>query len=132
MQRWPMFVPRRALLFLTLIAVMLVAGLDLASPHLAAAKSVTWRNYDVTLTLNGDGTFHVVERQVVDFEGGPFSYAFADIPLARVEDITNISVTEERGGSVVPYDQSTGQDPETFSIERSSSIEKVSGSWPVD
>ena len=121
MQRWSMYVPRRALFFLTLIAVMLVAGLDLASPHLAAAKSVTWRNYDVTLTLNGDGTFHVVERQVVDFEGGPFSYAFADIPLTRVEDITNISVSEEQGGSLVTYDQSTSQDPETFTVKRSSS-----------
>ena len=111
MQRWSMFVPRRAVLLLILIATMLVTGLGIGSPRLAAAKSVTWRNYDVMLTLNGDGSFHVVERQVVDFEGGPFSYAFADIPLTRVEDITNISVTEERNGGVSPTTSRTVRIP---------------------
>ena len=65
-----------------------------------------WKNYDVTLTLNQDGTFHVVERQVVDFTGGPFTYAFADIPLGRVDEITNVKVSEERTGRVVEYERS--------------------------
>src|ERR671911_2205852 len=99
-----------AALSLAMLVIALVAS-DIASPSVSA-QSVVWANYDVTLTLRQDGSFHVVERQVVDFEGGPFSFAFADLQLARVEDITNVAVSEERGSEIVPYVQDNSQDPE--------------------
>src|SRR5262245_22428518 len=68
-------------------------------------RSVTWDRYDVTLTLNENGTYHVVERQVVDFEGGPFSQGFADIPMGRIDAIEDVKVSEVTGGRTVPYDE---------------------------
>lgn len=117
MQRRSLFVPRRAVIFLILIAAMLVAGPGVGSPQPAAAKSVTWRNYDVTLTLNGDSTFHVAERQIISFEGGPFHFAYAGLSLAEVEDLTGIKVSEIRNGSTIAYQQNLSGDPETYSLE---------------
>jgi uncharacterized membrane protein len=57
----------------------------------SAASDVTWKRYDVDITVNDDGTFGVVEDQDVQFNGR-FSYGFATIPLGRVEDIDNIEV----------------------------------------
>jgi hypothetical protein len=102
--------------------VLLLLGLALASfgPHPAAAQSVVRTNFDVTLSLREDGSYHVIERQVVDFEGGPFSFGFQELPLAVVEDITNISVSEERSGGIVEYTQSRSEEPETFTIQQTS------------
>jgi hypothetical protein len=69
------------------IALFVCIGLltvSVASVRGAAAqsdKSVVWNTYDVTLDLRNDGSYHVTERQEIDFQGGPFSGGFADIPL---------------------------------------------------
>lgn len=112
---------------LGVIVIVIVAMAGFFGPSPASAKSVVWKNYDVTLTLNGDGTYHVVERQVVAFEGGPFTYAFDDILLVRVDDITNVAVSEERDGVPVRYEESTSHNSETYQVERSSS--KLSLTW---
>ncbi|HET7056872.1 MAG TPA: DUF2207 domain-containing protein, partial [Thermomicrobiales bacterium] len=130
MQRWSLTSAWRVPAILILAAMMVVVGLDLASPRGAEARSVTWKSYDVTLTLNGDGTFHVSERQVVDFTGGPFTFAFADIPLTRVEDITNITVSERRGNNSVPYDRVGTKDSETVTVQRSSAAMHVTWYMP--
>jgi Predicted membrane protein (DUF2207) len=67
-------------------------------------RSVAWDRYDVTLDLRPDGSYHVIERQVVDFEGGPFSTGFADIPMGRIDDITNVVVREETPSGVTTYE----------------------------
>lgn len=77
-------------------------------PAEAAARqvnSVVWDRYDVSLDLRADGSFHVVERQVVDFRHRSFSTAFADIPLARIDGIGNVVVREERAGGIVAYNR---------------------------
>ena len=101
-----------------LIALMLLILATVTAPRDAAAQSVVWEDYDVTLTLREDGSFHVVERQVVDFDGGPFSYAFADLQLARVEDISNVAVSEQRGSEVVQYTQARSEEPETYTVRQ--------------
>ncbi|MDQ2683074.1 MAG: DUF2207 domain-containing protein, partial [Chloroflexota bacterium] len=73
------------------------------------------------MTLNGDGTYHIVERQVVAFEDGPFTFAFSSISLAESEGVENISVSEERDGQVVEYSEESSGDPETYELEQISS-----------
>ena len=109
----------------SLILLLVAIVVSQFAPRDAAAQSVVWESYDVTLTLRDDGSFHVVERQVVDFEGGPFSYAFADLQLARVEDITNVSVSEERGSEIVPYSLERTEDPETYALRQTESALNV-------
>lgn len=87
-----------------LLAVLaaLVAAL-LITPGSVQAKSVVWNNYDVTLTLNQDGSYHVAERQTIDFIGGSFSGGTATIPLTRIDGITNVKVSEIASGATTPY-----------------------------
>jgi uncharacterized membrane protein YgcG len=79
---------------------MLVAFLVLALAMLggfvrpnaaSAATDITWNQYDVDITINEDGTFHVVESQIVQFTGS-YGSGFASIPLGRVESIDNVAV----------------------------------------
>src|SRR5690242_397041 len=79
-----------------LAAVIALAGALVArsSSTVLAAKSVTWASYDITLDLQQDGTYHVTERQTIDFSGGTFTGAFAQLPLERTEGIDNIAVGE--------------------------------------
>ena len=109
----------------SVIVLLLAIVATQIAPRDAAAQSVVWADYDVTLTLREDGSFHVVERQVVDFEGGPFSFAFADLQLARVEDITNVTVAEQRGSEIVPYAQDRSEDPETYTLRQTNSALNV-------
>lgn len=116
---------RLRLRFVWTTAALVVMLLVLVSPRTMAAQSVVWEDYDVTVTLREDGSFHVVERQVVNFEGGPFSNAFADLRLGRVEDITNVSISEERGSEIVSYTRDRSSDPESFTIRQSTSALEV-------
>src|SRR4051812_6837787 len=80
--------------FLALLAFVLIAGLAFMPLGHASAQSngVTWKNYDVTIDVQQSGTFHVTERQVVQFDGR-FSTGFATIPLANLGSIENVKVS---------------------------------------
>ena len=105
-----------------LIALVLLGAVAaLIAPGTARARSVEWATYDVTLTLNEDSSFRVVERQEVEFTGGPFSFAFAEIPTTRMDDIRNITVSEVRDGQTIPYAEvgatRNDEEAETFVVE---------------
>jgi hypothetical protein len=119
---------------LRLSALLLAALFLLASPDGAAARSVAWDRYDVTLTLNDDGSYHVVERQEVEFTGGPFSFAFAEIPTTRVDDLVNVRVSEERDGTAIPYEEvgatRNDEEAETYVVEPSRDAIKITWYMP--
>ncbi|MEX2314809.1 MAG: DUF2207 domain-containing protein, partial [Thermomicrobiales bacterium] len=88
----------RAALLAPVVTIVLAALLAATFPPLArdaAARSIHWERYDITLDLHEDGSFTVTEDQVIAFEGGSFSEGYAVIPLSRVEDIRNIEVFED-------------------------------------
>ncbi|MGC4191243.1 MAG: DUF2207 domain-containing protein [Thermomicrobiales bacterium] len=96
----------------------------------SAASSVTWERYDVDMTVNADGTVHVVERQVVQFDGR-FSHGFANIPLANVDDIDNVkvSIADSADGTPEPARQvgsfAYDQDPGTYTASKTASTLEV-------
>ena len=101
--------PRLQTIPTAMFALVLVGLLAAIFPPLvrdAAARSVEWEQYDVTLDVHEDGTVTVTEDQIIAFEGGPFTQGFATIPLSRIEDIDNIQVFEDgqpyRSGSGAP------------------------------
>src|SRR4051812_12476476 len=117
-----------------LIAVLAVALLPLATLG-QASKSVVWADVDVTLTLREDSSFHITERNRIDFTGGPFRRGYREIPLTRVEDIDNIKVGELVGGQVEPYRQVSASDfsqnvPNTFTFEQVGTVMRVDWSFP--
>src|SRR5215213_4688158 len=66
-------------------------------------RSVVWANIDVTVALQEDSSFHITERDRIDFIGGPFRSGYREIPLARIEAVDNISAGEVAGDAVQPY-----------------------------
>lgn len=116
------------LLLLVALATAVYPSL-VAAPAQAQERGVEWARFDVTLDLRPDGTYHVTERQEIDFQGGPFTFGFANIPLARAEDITNVAVSELIGDRAEPYDRRSrsayDRDPGTYSAESTSAQVEV-------
>ena len=90
-----------------------------------ADRSVVWDEIDVTVELREDSSFHVTERDRIDFIGGPFRSGYREIPLARIEAVDNIRVGEvDRGlGPALPVRRpqaiSRPTLPNTYSYPRS-------------
>src|SRR3712207_4322730 len=91
-----------ALLTLLILAAVFLAGMPSAAFG-QADRSVVWDQIDVTVELREDSSFHVTERDRIDFIGGPFRSGFREIPLARIDAIDNVRAGEVTGDSVQPY-----------------------------
>src|ERR687897_2012213 len=93
-----------AALLLVLLALAVASLGRLPASVLAQAdRSVIWDEIDVTVELREDSSFHVTERDRIDFIGGPFRSGYREIPLARIEAIDNIRAGELAGDTVQPY-----------------------------
>ncbi len=90
------------LLALLVLALSSLAGLP-SIVHAQADRSVVWDEIDVTVELREDSSFHVTERDRIDFIGGPFRSGYREIPKARIDAIDNVRVGEVTGDSVQPY-----------------------------
>src|SRR5215207_5571646 len=90
------------LLALLMLVVVLLAGLP-AALLAQANRSVIWDQIDVTVELREDSSFHVTERDRIDFIGGPFRSGYREIPLARIDAVDNIRAGEVGDDAVQPY-----------------------------
>src|SRR5688572_14674690 len=117
---------RSAVVLLVVLAALL---LPLTAVRPARAQSVEWARYDVALTVRSDGSYHVVERQEIDFQGGPFRGAFAEIPRVRLDDVGNIEVIEETEDGDQPYQfvppSQYDEDPGTYTTQTVSGFESI-------
>ena len=94
------------LLLLALLASLLLPAVASALRPVgvaAAGKSVEWANFDVTLDVHGNGETHVAERQVIDFSGGPWSGGFRNIPMARIDTLNDVTVSQVVNGATREY-----------------------------
>lgn len=89
------------------LAALLTSLFATSAAQAQFARTATWDRYDVTIDLKEDGSYHVVERQVVEFDGGPFSQGFADIPMGRIDEIENVVVREVTPAGTVAYEESS-------------------------
>src|SRR5215213_6696486 len=90
------------LLALLTLGVVLLAGVP-ADALGQSDRSVVWDQIDVTVELREDSSFHVTERDRIDFIGGPFRSGYREIPLARIDAVDNIRAGELTGDSVQPH-----------------------------
>jgi uncharacterized membrane protein YgcG len=66
-----------------------------ASPIQAQeAKTFEWQRLDVDLTVLSNGNLRVVEKNVIRFTSGRFTFGFRDINQSRLTDIREVKVTE--------------------------------------
>lgn len=68
------------------------------------ASRFVWNEVAVTVQLREDGTAHVREHDTVQFIGGPFRQGYREVPLAALDDISQVTVTEVGSGPAQPYD----------------------------
>jgi len=76
------------------LGVLILLALAAVSGVAAQDKTLYWERYDVTITVNPDGTFWVEESQAINFTSGTFRYGYRSIPLNRVDKITDVQVFE--------------------------------------
>jgi uncharacterized membrane protein YgcG len=82
----------------------------------AQSRSVVLERRDAIFTLHNSNLIDVEETWVVRFNGGPFRSATRTIPLNRVDDITNWSVS--RAGKL--YEEGDMERSDTYYVERTS------------
>ena len=85
-----------------LVVFCLLPFLLAAAPAQDGPPPITYERYDVTLQVQGDGSFIVREIQQVRFDG-EFRTAFAEIPTELTESIKNVRVYELSGETQVQY-----------------------------
>ena len=96
---------RQILIFSILVLVMALIWIVPAS---AQEKTLYWDRLDVHVKVNQDGTFRVEENARIVFTHGLFHYGTRNIPMGRLTDITDITVSDpgrvyQNSGSGAPY-----------------------------
>ncbi len=111
--------------FVTILALLMVWQLasSVQAPVALAERSVEWAQFDVGINLLTDGRLAVTETQVIDFQDGPFTAGSRNIPLGKVDGISNVQVVEITDSGQTPYQQVSSFDrqPGTFSVTQTSS-----------
>jgi uncharacterized membrane protein len=107
------------------LLALIIATVFLAAPISAAAKSASYAEFNVDLTVQDDGTYHVEETQIVDFVDGPFVQGHRSIPLARTEGVTNIAVYEVVNGNRVAYSEDSTPNANTFNVKTTSTEAEI-------
>jgi hypothetical protein len=110
--------------------VLVLVALTLAVPSSVAAKSAEYTRFDVAVELRSDGTFHVTETQQVRFSDGPFSLGHREVPLARTEEIVNVTVSElDEAGEPQLLSETDlsglAEAPDTFNVRTTSTEVRV-------
>jgi hypothetical protein len=96
-------------LWLGLLSAFVIA---LATLGIAQAqdKSLYWQRYDVALKVQPNSDILVEETQQIQFTSGDFHFGYRAIPLDRVDQITDVGVSEIVNGSERRYTpNSTGE-----------------------
>ncbi|RME44498.1 MAG: DUF2207 domain-containing protein, partial [Chloroflexi bacterium] len=110
------------------IFIFLLLLFAFAAPALAQQKIYEISNYDVELVMRPDGSYRVTETITFDFQQGTFTFATRNIPLDKIDRITDVQVqsddvalrdvsVEVRGNEELirwTYPERTG--PTTFTI----------------
>jgi uncharacterized membrane protein YgcG len=89
-------------LWLGLLSALVIA---LATLGIAQAqdKSLYWQRYDVALTVQPNSDILVEETQRIQFTSGSFHFGYRAIPLDRVDQITDVGVSEIVNGTERRY-----------------------------
>jgi len=82
--------PRSLAFLLALVLALVLTPTTLAQ----SGKTVTVRQRNATITLQSNGDAQFVETWVVDFQNGPFTFAFREIPKNKLRDVIDFQVSE--------------------------------------
>lgn len=95
---------------LLLLFLLLVLSASIA---FAQGKSVVVERRDAEITLHKEGNVDVTETWVVDFQGGPFHFAFRTIPFEKISSLVFDGVSENGKA----YTRDSSEAPNTYTID---------------
>ena len=132
--------PRRALAWPWVLVLVALLGLA-TSPAIPAraadtpATGFVWDEVAVTVRLRDDGAMSIREDLTVQFTGGPFRQGFREIPLANIDSISDVTVTEVNVGPARPYrfvgpSAYSRDDPRSFTYQRVGTVLRIEWSFP--
>ena len=98
-----------------LFLLLALCGIALMTVSVARAqdKSVVVERRDADMTIHTDGSVEVVETWSVQFQGGPFRFAFREIPFNRISSLRFEGVSEKG----IEYTRAGTQEPNTFRVD---------------
>lgn len=82
---------------LTLLALSILLLAGFISPAAAQAKTIEWLRLDTDITVLLNGDLEIVETNVIHFTSGSFTFGYRDIDLARLDQVSDVRVTDEAG-----------------------------------
>jgi hypothetical protein len=92
-------------------------------------KAYVWQQFDSEVRVDGDGGLHVSETLTLRFSGGPFTFAYRDLPQRRLDAISNIRVSAgEREFRQV--DDTDSDEPFTFSVAEEGGARRIRWVYP--
>lgn len=94
-------VARIGLLVIGLIGfIIFIVAMEFGDAASDDGRSLRWRRFDVVIDNmdTADNRFDVSEQYELYIEEGPFRFGFAEIPMERLEDISNASVVQDGTG----------------------------------
>ena len=108
------------------VLILLLYLLAFAPVATAQSKSVEVERRDGRMAIQQNGDVQVTETWEVNFIGGPFHFAFREIPLNRVNDITDWKVSENGQA----YTEESSESSNTFSVTNSDNGRKITWYFP--
>jgi hypothetical protein len=78
-----------------ILLLALAVGLVLTTTAHAQTQTLHWERFDVNIIVLENGDFVVEEVQEIVFTGGQFHFGYRNIPMERLEDITDVEVRRE-------------------------------------
>lgn len=96
----------------------------------AEDKIYRYSSIQVDITVQTDGNLRVVETQAFNFRQGTFRSASRWIPTDRLGKIGNVSVAEQQGGRLVPYQPNAPNTPEGFLARQDGLRYKIDWQYP--
>ena len=114
---------------LKLVAAV-VALLSVLSGPAQAGKSFVWEHVDTSVQVRADGTLGVAEELRLRYAGGPYTFAFRDLPNRRLDGIANVRLADPEG-SYQQTDDAKSTTPRTYSISREDGVQRVRWVYPA-
>jgi hypothetical protein len=114
---------RRIYAIVALVTLLLLSGFS-------SAKEFVWRSVDTSVAARADGSLGVTETLTLGYTGGPFTFAFRDLPDRRLDGIANIAVSDgDRAYRQVDDEESA--EPYTFSVFEHDGAQRVRWVYPA-
>lgn len=119
----------KRLIILMMLALLALAGCGGGGSG-GGSREFVWQRIDTQVAVRADGTLGVTETLTLRYTGGPFTFAFRDLPERRLDGITNVRVSDGDQAYGQTQDEES-ETPYTFSLDEEDGAQRVRWVYPA-